>query len=100
MELVKGECSDPPLHDDVIDYYLSDFYNYDIDDDYYDVNSDHHSHIRPKWDEKTIQVAGDLAGDPLDSRNTRSQFISSLSTCELNISEILFAMVGYYPYRY
>jgi hypothetical protein len=27
----------------------------------------------PKWAQSTLQEAGDLAGDPLDSRRTRSQ---------------------------
>ena len=40
----------------------------------------HDSPIRPKWDEKTIQAAGDLVGDPLNSRNIRSQFHNYLST--------------------
>ena len=52
-----------------------------------EINADHNSPIRPKWDEKTIQAAGDLAGDRLDSRQTRSQFHNDFSTCELNISE-------------
>jgi hypothetical protein len=27
----------------------------------------------PKWEQSTLQEAGNLAGDPLDSRRTRSQ---------------------------
>ena len=34
----------------------------------------HDSPIWPKWTDKTIQVVGDLVGDPLDSRKTRSKF--------------------------
>ena len=30
------------------------------------------THIRPKWAEKNIPAVGDLVGDPLDSRKTRS----------------------------
>ena len=57
----------------------------------------HDSPIMPNWAEKTIQAAGDLVGDPLDSRKIRSQFHNALTTCELNISERLFIMVGYDP---
>ena len=81
IELVKGDCSHPPLNDDVSDDSLSDFYNYYIEDKYYDMNSDHDSPISPKWADKTIQAVGDLVGDPLDSRNTRSQFHNAFYTC-------------------
>ena len=39
IELVKGECSHPPLNDDVSDDSSSNFYDYDINDDYVDMNS-------------------------------------------------------------
>ena len=45
----------------------------------------HDSPIMPNWAEKTLEVTGDIAGDPLDSRKTRYQFQNSFSTCELNI---------------
>ena len=100
IELAQGECSYPPLHDDVSDDTSSDFYDYDIDDDYDDMHSNHDSPIGSKWDEKTIQAVGDLVGDPLDSRNTRSQFHIAFSTCELSISERCFMMVGSDPHTY
>ena len=86
VELAHGEYSCPPLHDDVIYDTSFKFFYSDIDDDYYDMNSYHDSPIRPKWVDKTIQVVGDLVGDPLDSSKTRSQFRNAFSTCELNIS--------------
>ena len=64
------------------------------------MHADHDSPIRPKWAEKSIQVAGDLAGDPLDSRKTRSQFHNAFSTCVSNILERCFMMVGYDPHSY
>ena len=73
-ELAQGECSHPPLHDDVSDESLSDFSDSGIGDDMHSV---HDSPIHPKWVEKTIEEAGDLVGDPLDSRKTRSQFHSA-----------------------
>ena len=87
FELVKGDCSHPPLNDDVSDDYLSNFSDCDIQDEYYDMHAYHDSPIRPKWDDKTIQSVGNLVGHPLDSRKTRSQFHNALSTCELNLSK-------------
>ena len=55
----------------------------------------HDSPIITTRDEKTIQVVGDLIGDPLDSRKTRSQFHNSFSTCDLNIPNRFFMMVGF-----
>ena len=100
IELAHGECSHPPLHDDVSDEYFSDFYDYDIYDDVYDMHSDHDSPIRPKWAEKTIEATEELAGDPLDSRKTRSQFHNVYSTCELNIVDKFLIMVGFYRQTY
>ena len=82
-EFAQGGCSHPPLQDDVSDDYISDiFYSniYEYDDSY------HGSPIHPKWDEKTIEVARDLAGNPLDPRKTRSQFHTAFSTREVNIA--------------
>ena len=64
------------------------------------MHTDHDSPIRPKWVEKTIQVAGDLVGDPLDSKKTISQFHNASSTCELNILERLFMLVVFYTHKY
>ena len=54
IELVKGECSHPPLHDDVSDDSFSDFYDQYIEDDLCDMHTNHDSPRRPKWVEKTI----------------------------------------------
>ena len=64
------------------------------------MNSYHESPIWPKWVEKTIEVVGDLAGDPHDSRKTRSRFHNDFSACELNIAERCFMMVVYDPKTY
>ena len=85
IELVKGDCSHPPLNDDVSDDYLYDFSDSDIEYEYNDMNLYHDSPISPKWLEKTIQAAGDLFGDPLDSRKIRSQFHNAFSTFDLNV---------------
>ena len=83
VDLEDEDCSHPPLNDDVCDVSLSDF---DDDDDDVDIHSYHDSPIHPKWVEKTIQEVGDLVGDLLDSRKTRSQLQNSFSTSEMNIS--------------
>ena len=73
--------SKSPLHDNVSEDTSYDFYNFNIDDYYDDINSYHDSPIRPKCAEKTIQAAG----NPLDHRKTRSQFHNAFSACELNL---------------
>ena len=99
IELDQGECSHPPLHDDVSDESLSNFSDSDIDDYYDDMYSYHDSPIQPKWAEKIIEAVGDLVGDPLDSMKTRSQFHNAYSTCELNIVDRCFMMFGYDPQK-
>ena len=64
------------------------------------MHADHDSPISPKWVEKTIQVAGDLVGDPLESRKTRPQFHDAFSTCDLNILDRCFMMDIYNTYSY
>ena len=49
--------------------------------------SKHESPSRPKWAEKTIEAAGDLAGNPLDPRKTRSQFHNASYASEFDIIE-------------
>ena len=51
IELVKGECSHLPLHDDVSDDYLSNFSDYYVDDNDDKIHSYHDSPIRKNWDE-------------------------------------------------
>ena len=43
-----------------------------------DLIADPGSPTRPKWAANTIHAAGELAGNPNDTRRTRSQFESSL----------------------
>ena len=47
----------------------------------------HVSPIRPKWVEKTIEFARDLAGNPLDPKKTRSQFHTASFASEVYIAE-------------
>ena len=100
IELDKGECSHSPLHDDVSDDSSSNFSDFYIEDDFYNMHIDHDSPIMPNQANKTIQATSDLVGDPLDSRKTISQFHNAFSTCELNILERCYMMVGFYPQTY
>ena len=85
VRLVEGDHSHPPLNDDVSDVSISNFSDSDMEYEDDDMHSDHDSPTRTKWADKTIQVAGDLAGDPLDSRKTRFQLHNAFSTCDSNI---------------
>ena len=83
VKLAHVECSHPPLHDDVSDEYISYFSNYYIDEYENYIHSYHDSPIHPKWVEKTLEAAGNLAGNPLDPRKNRSKFHTNFSTCEV-----------------
>ena len=71
--------------------------------DNYDNNMDlddiflYGSPSRPKWAEKTIQVVGDLAGNPLDPRKTRYQFRNASYTSEIAIFENCYMMIRSNP---
>ena len=46
--------------------------------DNHELIEDHNSTTISKWAERTIHAAGELAGNPNDTRRTRSQFESAL----------------------
>ena len=46
--------------------------------DNYDLIADPNIPTRPKWETRTIHAAGELAGNPSDTRRTRSRFESAL----------------------
>ena len=73
FELAPRECSSPQQFDDVSDNSCSVFsYISDNNMAVYDIFVDE-SPSSPKWDEKIIQAAGELAGNPQEPRKTRSQ---------------------------
>ena len=51
------------------------------------------SPTRPKWAAKTIHAAGELAGNPNDTRRTRSQFESALCVKDPLFAEKCYLMV-------
>ena len=55
---------------------------------------------RPKWEAKTIHAAGELAGNPSDSRRTRSQFESALCMKDPLFAEKCYLMVESDPQTY
>ena len=60
----------------------------------------HESPSRPKWSEKTLQVAGDLAANPLDPRKTRSQFHNASYASEISLAEHYYMMMEYDTHSY
>ena len=54
VELVEGDCSHPPLDDDVSDVSISEFYYYNMEYEEYDMHADHDSLTSTKWADKTI----------------------------------------------
>ena len=55
---------------------------------------------RPKWVEKAIHAAGELAGNPSDTRRTRSQFKSALCVKDPLFDEKCYMMVELDPKTY
>ena len=60
----------------------------------------HDSPSMPKWDEKTIQDVGDLVGNPLDPRKTRSQFHNAYYESEIYLTEHYYIIIISDPNSY
>ena len=93
-----GESSSPPeplnVSEETNEFADSDiFYNDDL-------IAYPNSPIRPKWVEKTIHAAGELAGNPSDTRRTRSQFESALCVKDPLFAEECYLMVESNPQTY
>ena len=65
-----------------------------------DLFADPNSPTIPKWEEKTIHAAGELAGNPSDTRMTRSQFESALCVKDPLFTEKCYLMVESDPQTY
>ena len=100
FELAPRECSYPQHQDDASDDSLYDisgiFYSEMAEDDV----SEHDSPTRPKWVEKTLEAAGNLASNPLDPRKSRSQFHTTSFASEVYLAEKFFMMVVSNPKSY
>ena len=95
FELAPGECSSPQHLDEVSDVSCSVFSdNYDnhmvLDDIVVD-----DSPSRPKWAQKIIQAAGELAGTPQEPRKTRSQSNNDYFASESDIDETCYIIILY-----
>ena len=66
----------------------------------YDLIADPDSPTSQKWAEKTIHAAGELAGNPSDTRRTRSQFESALCMKDPLFAEKCYLMVESDPQTY
>ena len=78
-----GESSSPPDPLNVSGE-TNEFANSNISDNY-DLIAYPDSPTRPKWAAKTIHAARELAGNPSDTRRTRSQFESAHSVKDADI---------------
>ena len=65
-----------------------------------DFIADPNNTTRLKWEERTIHAAGELAGNPSDTRRTRSQFESALCVKDPLFDEKCYLMVELDPRTY
>ena len=70
-----GESSSPP-DPLIVSGETNEFADSTMSDNDYFI-ADLNSHTRPKWQANTIHAAGELDGNPSDTRRTRSQFQSA-----------------------
>ena len=65
-----------------------------------DLITDPNNPTRPKWAEKTIHAAGELARNPNDTGRTRSQFESSLCVKDPLFAEKCYLIIDSYSNTY
>ena len=90
-----GESSSPP-QPLIVSEETNEFTDSNMSDNYYLISYPNIPAV-PKWVENTIQAAGKLAGNPSDSRRTRSQFESSLSVKDHFFDDKCFLMIESNP---
>ena len=100
FDLALGECSSPRQFDDVSDDSCSVFYNIPEDDMDVDYIVVYDSPSRPKWDEKIIQAAGELAGNPQEPRKTRSQTSNASFASDSDLAEHCYMLIGSDPQKF
>ena len=77
----------------------NEFYDSDMYDNY-ELISDPNRTTSPNWEASTIHAAGELTGNPNDTRRTRSQFESALCVKYPLFDEKCYLMVESYPQTY
>ena len=100
FELASGECSSPQIFDDVSDDSCSVFSDIPDNDMGVDDIFVYDSPSRPKWDEKIIQAAGELDGNPQGPRKTRSQTSNAFFAGDSDLAEHYYMLIGYNKYTY
>ena len=93
-----GESSSPP-DPLIVSGETNEFADSDMSDND-DLIADIDILTRPKWAAKTIHAAGELVGNPSDTRRTRSQFESALSIKDPCFDDKCFLMVESDPQTY
>ena len=86
-----GESSSPPQLLTISEE-TNEFADSDMSDNY-DLIADPNSPTRPKWEAKTIHAAGELVGNPNDTRRNISQFESALCVKDPLFDEKCYLMV-------
>ena len=92
----ESSSSPPPLN---VSEETNEFDDYDMSS-----NDDLIAYINipkiPKWAERTIHAARELAENPSDTRRTRSQFESALCVKDPLFAEKCYLMIYFYPQTY
>ena len=97
FELAPGECSSPQPFEYVSDdtrFVFSDMSDINMSEYYIVV---YYSPSSPKWDEKVIQAAGELGGNPHEPMKTRSQTGSASFGSYSVIAKKCYILVGSDP---
>ena len=93
-----GESSSP-LEPLIVSEENNEFADYDMSDND-DLIVDTNSTTIPKWSSRTIHAARELAGNPNDTRRTRSQLESALSIKDPFFAEKCYIIIELHPHTY
>ena len=93
VEVGESSSSLEPL---IVIEETNEFVDFDMSDNYYLI-ADNNIPTRQKWEANTIHAAGELDGNPNDTRRTRSQFESALCMKDPLFAEKCYLMTYYDP---
>ena len=96
VEVGESSSSPEPL---IVSRDTNEFYDYDMSDND-DLIAYPNSPTRPKWEVNTIHATGELAGNPSDTRRSRSQFESALTMKDSLFDEKCYLMIESDPQTY
>ena len=89
VEVGESSSSPEPL---IVSEETNEFFDSDMSDNN-ELISDTNIPTRPKWEVRTIHAAGELVGNPNNTRRTRSQFESALCVKDPLFDEKCYLMV-------